>query len=146
VKEKPPAYPKGLCNSPTYRSWESMKSRCNGTGGKKNFAWYSSRGITYCQRWEYFANFLEDMGLRPEGKTLDRIDNDKGYCKENCRWATPSQQSRNKRSTSKSGHKHIYYIRNKYRFNIRKEILKYFNTLEEAISARDAYLKNKDLT
>jgi hypothetical protein len=134
-------YPKGLCDSPTYRSWESMKSRCNGTGGKKNFKWYSN--ITYDPKWEFFADFLEDMGLRPEGKTLDRIDNDKGYSKENCRWATLSEQAKNKRGTSKSGHKHIYFIDGKYRFNIRKEILKYFDTLEEAIIYKDEYLKQR---
>lgn len=131
-------YPKGLCDSPTYRSWESMKSRCNGTGGKKNIKWYSN--IDYDSKWEYFADFFEDMGIRPEGTSLDRIDNLKGYSKENCRWATAKEQSSNRSGWSKSGHKHIYYIQEKYRFNIRGKILQYYSTLEEAILARDNYL------
>lgn len=141
LQKKP--YPRELLNSPTYRSWESMKSRCKGTSSKCDRPNYFERGITFCKEWEYFSDFLSDMGIRPEGKTLDRINNDLGYFKENCRWATSSEQMRNKRSNSKSGHKHIYYIHGKYRFNIRNETLKYFNTLSEAIAARDQYLKTR---
>lgn len=132
-------YPKGLCDSPTYRSWESMKSRCNGTGGKKNLKWYSN--ISYDPKWEFFADFLEDMGIRPEGTSLDRIDNFKGYFKENCRWATAKEQVANRKGWSKSGHKHIYHIQGKYRFNIRGKVLQYYATLEDAITARETYLK-----
>lgn len=81
-----------------YGSWVNMKSRCKEKRpDSKSFKNYSSRGVTYCEEWEYFDNFLTDMGERPEGCTLDRIDNDKGYYKENCRWADKNTQSWNKR-------------------------------------------------
>ena len=74
-----------------------MKSRCldpNAVG----YEYWGGRGITICDRWiDSFENFLEDMGERPEGKSLDRINNDGNYEKENCRWATPQEQRGNRR-------------------------------------------------
>lgn len=80
--------------SPTYISWTAMRQRCQ---NKKHTAYqkYGGRGITVCARWQKFDNFLEDMGLRPPGTSIDRLDNDKGYSKENCRWATGGEQSNN---------------------------------------------------
>lgn len=84
--------------NPTYRIWQAMKDR---TLRKNNIEWdaYGGRGIGICEKWMKFENFLNDMGECPPGLSIDRIDNDKGYCKENCRWATYSQQARNKRNT-----------------------------------------------
>ena len=80
--------------SPTYSSWHSMKQRCL-RPRPKDVKYYSH--VTVCDRWLVFANFLADMGERPEGTSLDRIDNAKGYEPGNCRWATPTEQVRNRR-------------------------------------------------
>jgi hypothetical protein len=80
--------------SSAYKAWAAMRKRCNNTTHKQAHR-YSLRGIKICERWDDFSNFLEDMGQRPDGKTLDRIDNDKGYSKDNCRWASYKEQMRN---------------------------------------------------
>lgn len=80
----------------TRRSHSNMKTRCNNLKFNK-YQNYAGRGILVCERWNSFLNFLEDMGIRPEGKTLDRVNNNLGYFKENCRWATIMEQSINKR-------------------------------------------------
>jgi hypothetical protein len=82
--------------SPTYHSWSAMKERCNRTRHPA-FQRYGGRGITVCDRWMYsFENFLADMGERPEGLSIDRIDNSKGYEPGNCHWATTKEQGRNR--------------------------------------------------
>ena len=81
-------------HSPTYNTWHTMKQRCLNPNND-GYPYYGGRGITICDRWLDFNNFLEDMGERPENMTLDRIDSNGNYCKENCKWSTKSEQSRN---------------------------------------------------
>lgn len=83
--------------STTYGTWVGMVHRCAKPSHHK-FASYGGAGITVCERWLSFSNFLEDMGERPDGHTIDRIDGTLGYFKENCRWATINQQQRNIKS------------------------------------------------
>jgi hypothetical protein len=88
----------GLKTTAEYRIWSSMKSRCC-LPTNRAFHWYGGRGITVCDRWMKFENFLADMGRRPSAKhSLDRADNDKGYAPGNCRWATQKEQTNNSRN------------------------------------------------
>lgn len=105
----------GMRNTPEYRSWRKMKERCCDPNNK-DYKDYGDRGITVCDAWvNDFKQFYTDMGPKPEIEgefiTLDRIDNSKGYSKDNCRWATQKEQSRNNyglRTNNKSGVKGVH--------------------------------------
>ena len=96
-------YKHGHFGTTTYRRWADMKRRCDTSTSNRKI--YFDRGIKYCKKWATFEGFLEDMGECPSGYSLDRIDNDKGYTKLNCRWATPKEQARNRRSNTLLTHK-----------------------------------------
>ena len=80
----------------TYYVWAAMVQRCTNPNSK-DWKHYGARGITVCERWHSFANFLADMGEKPDGLMIERRDNDGSYCPENCYWADTITQARNKR-------------------------------------------------
>lgn len=84
----------GAYGTRTYQTWRGMIERCT-SKKHKNYDRYGGRGITFCERWREYQNFVDDMGERPDGRNLDRINNDGPYCKENCRWVTQSEQVSN---------------------------------------------------
>ena len=86
----------GMIKTPTHNSWTSMKARCLNQADT-NYKFYGAKGVSVCDRWLEFTNFLEDMGERPEGKTLDRINPFGNYEPENCRWADLQTQHQNTR-------------------------------------------------
>lgn len=90
------SYPKGV--TPTYRSWQEMHNRCRNPSSP-SYKNYGAKGVTVDPRWGAFEAFLEDMGERPAGTTLDRLDNAKGYSKSNCQWSNRRNQALNRSCT-----------------------------------------------
>lgn len=127
-----------------YDSWVNMRQRCANPNHVK-YDMYGGRGITVCDEWNDFENFISDMGFRPsKNHTIDRIDNEKGYYKENCRWATKSDQVINQRirPKNKTGVVGVYFNNKSGKFRAKLTLkgnthyLGEFDTLEKAKQAR----------
>lgn len=125
--------------SRTYRTWQNMWTRCRNPNhpAYKN---YGGRGITVCDRWKSFASFLEDMGERPPRLCIGRIDNNKGYYKENCRWETRLEQNKNRRVVGVGFDKETGRWRARIWRRGKLYVVGRFKTLEEGILAREKFL------
>ena len=136
---------------PGYWSWQGLKRRCLNTN-QHDYRFYGGRGITYDPAWETFDGFLADMGERPEGTTLDRIDCDGNYCKDNCRWATKEIQATNRRVQQLPPVGPLHGIQQvtpncfkiAFSFNNKTRYYGSRNTLEEAIIFRDECLAKRE--
>ena len=133
----------GMYRTPTYKTWNDMLQRCN---NQKHACYkdYGGRGITVCDRWLKFENFLKDMGKKPEDLTIERVDNNKGYFKKNCIYTTQMEQTHNTRVQKRSitGIAGVARYKNIYKVtiteNYKKHNIGYFDTLKQAAKAREA--------
>lgn len=99
----------GMARFKEWGTWQAMKQRCYNPKSI-GYKWYGGRGIEVCDEWKNsFKTFIEDMGRRPFGFSLDRIDSNGNYCKENCRWATKIQQANNTRDNRKITYQGLEY-------------------------------------
>jgi hypothetical protein len=137
-------YRHGKIKSSEYGPWTAMRARCNNPKFK-NYKYYGGRGITVCERWENFDNFLEDMGPRPTPKhSIERIDTNGNYEPGNCKWANDEEQMQNRRmvSRNKSGVNGVHWNNwsKKWAASIgthgKQLHIGYFDTVEEAAEAR----------
>ena len=118
----------GLSKAKIFKIWEGMIDRCH-NHKNKSFQYYGGRGIDVCERWRNsLSDFNLDMGERPEGTSIDRIDNDRGYSPQNCRWATREEQSRNTRSSKR-------WIIKGHFFETCTEAANYFGVTHQAVIA-----------
>ena len=135
----------GLSDTRTYQIWEGMKRRCR-PDLAETYPYHAGKGITFCEEWDKFENFFADMGLAPDDMSLDRIDVNGDYCKDNCRWATNSVQGYNKgldpNNTSGKSGVSFYKQQGKWsaEIHVNNEHIRLgmFVNFEDAVKAREA--------
>jgi len=113
----------GMWESRTYQVWANMKTRCLNPR-HRDYHKYGGRGITVCERWLNFQNFLADMGEQPKGLTIERINNHGNYEPQNCKWATYKEQSQNQRHPKRKGYSWDRHHQ-KYQIRISKDGILY---------------------
>lgn len=139
----------GMSKMRIYKTWDSMKYRCQNPKAH-NYHNYGARGITVCDRWQSFENFYADMNATYEDTLeLDRIDPNGNYEPSNCRWATKSQQNRNRRPYGEIPYRGVCRTRDKYRalvsLNYKVTYLGSFDTAEEASAVYQKYCQEHNL-
>lgn len=146
-------YKHGMAGTRFYRIWNCMKNRCLNSN-VINYKYYGERGITICDKWLDFAGFQADMfATYQDGLEIDRIDNNKGYYKDNCRWVNHATNQRNKRKQDKTTSEYIGVYWNsginkwlaQLSLNGKNISIGYYDTPEIANTARLAYKKQKGI-
>lgn len=139
----------GMARTRTYDIWVGIKQRCLNPKSL-SYEIYGGRGISLCEEWQTFEKFFEDMGEAPEDYSIERIDNNRGYSKENCKWANRSMQNLNKRYQNKTtGIRNISHNQRDNSFSVgfsrnKKRYRKDFKILEEAIQWKKEMLEKLD--